>query len=258
MPRGVFAYKAAFVRADGIEVAQQHHRPLAVSLIHVLQHYLLEVLARAVGVGRSARAAGLVQRKALRSAVHRGRRRKDYLLAAVIAHRLEQHQRAAEVVVVVFYGLYAAFAYGFEARKVYHAVDVVFAEDPVERGAVAHVGVIELHLFAGDLFDALKALLAGVAQVVRDHHAVAAREQLDGGVTAYIAAPPVTSIFFKKTSFAARTRAACTTIIRYRARDVNSKPCQHSSIACHIYSTVTLFARLRGLSGSLPSMTAVR
>src|SRR5699024_198220 len=58
---GVLTHPSGGVGADGVEVPQQHHRPVLLSLGHIGENHLGHVLGPAVGVGAAAGAAGLLQ-----------------------------------------------------------------------------------------------------------------------------------------------------------------------------------------------------
>jgi hypothetical protein len=68
-----------------------------------------------------------------------------------------------------------------------HRVDLVRLEDFVEAVGVAHVALVEQHGLASDAFDAHKALLVRVAQIVDNDHIVPRVEQLDHRVAADVA-----------------------------------------------------------------------
>ncbi len=66
------------------------------------------------------------------------------------------------------------------------AADVVGSEDLPQQSFVTDVAFVELDLLAGEFFHTVQALGVGVAQIVDDHHAVAAFQQLHTGVAADI------------------------------------------------------------------------
>ena len=132
----VLADKAALVRADGVEVAQQHDVPLVVADVQVGEHLLKHALRPAVGVRAVVLRAILGDRDELWLAVHRGAAGEHQVLHAVVARHVAQHQRAGDVVPVVLKRLLHAFAHGLEAGEVDDGVDVVLVEDGVERLAV--------------------------------------------------------------------------------------------------------------------------
>ena len=66
-------------------------------------------------------------------------------------------------------------------------LNLVLGKDLVERGAVAHIGLLEAEVFPCQCFQSVKHLDAAVAQVVHDDHVVACVHELDRGVRADVA-----------------------------------------------------------------------
>ena len=185
---GILADQAALVRADGVEIAQQHNVPFVVAHVQVGQHLLQHGLRPAVGIRGVVLRAILGDGDELRLAVHRGARREHEVLHAVRAGHVAQGQRAREVIPVVFQRLLHAFAHGLEAGEVDDGVHVVLGEDAVERRAIEDVRLVEFQAVvvcrqAGDLSHPVKRELARVAQVVHNDHVVALIQQFDAGVT---------------------------------------------------------------------------
>ena len=185
---GILADQAALVRADGVEIAQQHNVPFVVAHVQVGQHLLQHGLRPAVGVRGVVLRAILGDGDELRLAVHRGARREHEVLHAVRAGHVAQGQRAREIVPVVFQRLLHAFAHGLEAGEVDDGVHFVLGEDAVERRAIEDVRLVEFQAVvvcrqAGDLSHPVKRELARVAQVVHNDHVVALIQQFDAGVT---------------------------------------------------------------------------
>ena len=170
---GILADESRRVRADGVEVAEQHDVPLGVGRVEVGEDLLYHPLGPAVGVGAGLLGALLGERKLVRVAVDGAGAREDDGLAAVVAHDVHERERALDVVVVVLDGLLDRLAHGLEAGEVDHAVDGVLVEDAVERIAVEHVVLVEGEaargLVAHDLAHAVERHDARVGQVV-DHH----------------------------------------------------------------------------------------
>lgn len=166
------------MRSHRIEVPKEDDAPLLVRDAHVLQHPLLEVLARAVGVGRAAHPARLRQGELFGRAVDGRGRGEDEFLDPVIAHRLEQYERTHEVVVVVFDGLGDALAHGLEPREVDDGVDGMFLKDAVEHRTVADIRLVEGKPFARQLLRAGERLAAGIGKVIDDDGLVAMPQQL--------------------------------------------------------------------------------
>ena len=176
------------MRADGVEIAQQHNVPFVVAHVQVGQHLLQHGLRPAVGVRGVVLRAILGNGDELRLAVHRGARREHEVLHAVRAGHVAQGQRAREIVPVVFQRLLHAFAHGLEAGEVDDGVDVVLLEDALECKPIQDVSLVEnesvvIRRKSRDLPDAVECELARVAQVVHDDHAVALLQQFDAGVT---------------------------------------------------------------------------
>ena len=138
-----------------------------------------------------------VSGRGVRVSVDGGGAAEDDGLAAVVAHDVNEREGVAQVVGVVLDGLGDRLAHGLEAGKVDDAVDLVRGEDLLQRVAVVDVGDDELEVCGGlgadDGLDAVLDLGGGVGEVVHDDDLVAVLEQLDAGVAANEAAPPVTS-----------------------------------------------------------------
>ena len=180
----VFADEAAFVRADGVEVAQQDDVPAVIRLPQIGEDAFLIIFGSAVRVGGAARAAVFGEGQALGGAVHRGGGGEDDLFDAVRAHGLQQHQGAVDVVVVILERLDAALAHGLQPREMDDRIEFVFGKDLVHRGAVAHVCIVKAEVFARDLTDAHHRLFAGIGEVIDHRHLVTALEQCDQRVAA--------------------------------------------------------------------------
>ena len=184
---GVFADEPRSVRAHGVEIAQQDDVPCVVCTEDVAQHEFLEVLARAVGVGRAADGALLGEGEVFGSAVDGRRRREDELLDAMRLHRFEEHKGAVEVVVVIFDGFLHALAHRFKPREVDDGVKRVLREDALHHGAVADVRIVKPDLFARDLLNAAERFFARIGKIVDDYDAVAALQKFHHGVAADVA-----------------------------------------------------------------------
>ncbi len=102
----------------------------------------------------------------------------------MIPHGFAEADGGEEVVVVVFQRHLHGFSHRLETGKMDRRTDVVLFKDAVERRAVAHVVLIEIHVLAGDLLHALDGFGAGVDQVVDDDDAVALVQKLHTGVAA--------------------------------------------------------------------------
>ncbi len=183
---GILADQAALVGADGVEIPQQHHAPLPIRMGNSGENLLGHVLGPAVGVGAAAGAAGLPQGHLVVPGVDGGGGGEDDPLAAGLLHDLGQHQGGVEVVVIVPPGLGNALAHGLEAGEVNDGGNFIFGEDFPEQRLVPDVALVEFQGFAGEGLDPIQTLGVGIAEVVHNHHAVAAIEQLQAGVGADI------------------------------------------------------------------------
>ena len=185
---GVLAHEARGVRADGVEVAQQHDVPLRVGGVEVGEDLLDHPLGPAVGVGRGLLGALLGERQRVRVAVDGGGAGEDDGLAAVLAHDVDERERVADVVGVVLDRLGDGLAHGLVAGKVDNATRAVLVEDLGERGAVVDVGLVEGEIGGGGLthdgLDAVADLGRRVGEVVDNDDLVAALEEFDNRVAA--------------------------------------------------------------------------
>ena len=172
---------------DGVKVAQQYHAPLRVGMGNTGEDLLGHVLGPAVGVGAATGAAVFPQRHFVVRGVDRGGGGEDQILHAYLLHDLGQHQGGIQIVVVVLPGLGDTFAYGLQTGKVDHAADLVFGKDLFQQCLITHIAFIELQTLAGEFLNTLQGFGVGIAQVVDDHHTVAAFQQFQTGVRADIA-----------------------------------------------------------------------
>ena len=63
-----------------------------------------------------------------------------------------------------------------------NTADVIFRKNLQQQGLIPHVSLVKLQLFARELLPPLQGLGIGIAQIVNDHNAVAALQQLQAGV----------------------------------------------------------------------------
>ena len=145
----VFADVAAFVRTDGVEVAQEGDGPCRVSMSSVAEDGLDHDFGFAVRTTWHAKrhGFGVFARPAL-LAIHGRRRAEDEVFHARRLHGFDEGDAAADVVVVVGKRFLYAFADGFQAGKVDNGADGVFAEDLVKQCAVADVAFDKTRVFA--------------------------------------------------------------------------------------------------------------
>ena len=151
------------------------------------QDLLDHPLAAAVGVDRIA-AHVLAELLDAGLAVHGGRRGEDQVAHAGPLHGLEQRDAAAHVVVVIPQRLHGGLADGLEAGEVHDRLDALGGEEGIECRGVAHIGLDEPRLSAGDAADATQGFGAAVAEVVQHQRRIAGFDERDAGMHADIAA----------------------------------------------------------------------
>jgi hypothetical protein len=168
------------------EVAQQRNAPVRLGLDQVAQDVFDHQLAAAVGIrGRQREVFG--DRHRGRIAVHGRRGAEHERLDAEFRHRLEQHDTAGHVVVVIAQRLGHRLADGFQAGEVDHGIDLVGGKSRFHRRAVADVGLDQFKGLAGNLLNALLHRALGIREVVDHDHVVPGILQLDDGVGTDIA-----------------------------------------------------------------------
>ena len=183
-PLGVLTDAPARMCPVGIEVPQEGNVPRIVGAVKIRQDRLDLVFGRAVGVGRPARLAGFGQRQYLRRAVHRRGGGEDQLLDPVCAHDFEQHQRAVNVVVVVFQRFHTTFADRFEPREMNHGVKVVLTENGFHGIAVTDIRTIETEVLPREFPHAVRGNLRCVREVIHHGDPIAAVQQFHQCVAA--------------------------------------------------------------------------
>ena len=144
---GVFADTAALVGADGIEVAQQHHRPLGVGSAQVGENALNHKLGATIGVGDGAGGHILLEGGGVAGAVDGGRGGENHPLTAHLGHHLTQHHGAVDVVVEVSKGNTYGLAYGLQAGEVNDRVNLILAENTAQTLCVTNIALIEGEIF---------------------------------------------------------------------------------------------------------------
>ena len=150
------------------------------------ENLLGHVLGPAVGVGAAACAAGLLQGHFIVGGINRGGGGEDDILHAHLLHHLGQNQGGVQIVVVILPGLFHAFAHCLQPGEMDHTGDVILREDFPEQPFVPDVPFVEGNLLAGEGFHPLQGNGVGIAEIIDDHHAVSAAEQLHTGMGADI------------------------------------------------------------------------
>mmetsp|Transcript_26001 Transcript_26001/g.65335 ORF Transcript_26001/g.65335 Transcript_26001/m.65335 type:complete len:243 (-) Transcript_26001:47-775(-) len=182
---GVFADQAAFVRADGVEVAQENDVPAFLAHAHIPHDVLCDQLGAAVRVC-GGQGKVLENGDRVRVAVYRRRRREDQVFAIVLLHGGQQADSGADVVLVVGERDRHRLAHSFQGRKVNYRKNFMLGEDLIKQALLGNVALVERDLLACDLLHPGQSLLAGVHKVVHHDQVVALVQQLDGGVAANI------------------------------------------------------------------------
>ena len=185
---GVLAEQAAFVRADGVEVAQQRDAPRGIGLPQIGEDLLDIELGGAVGVGgRVGQRHILAEGDGILHAVDGGGGGEDDLFAAVRRHHFAEDEGAGEVVVIVAQRNAAGFANRLEPREMDDRVNLVLLEHPLHPGFVEQVGLVEFEVLAGNLADAFEGLGLRVDEIVQHNDFLARVQQLHAGVGTDIA-----------------------------------------------------------------------
>ena len=180
----VLADESARMRADGVEVPQQHNGPFAVGLCRIGEDLLAHVLRPAVGIRAAAGAGALVHGHRIVRRIHRRGRGEEDLLHAVRRHRLAEVDGRAEVVVVVPQRLLHRLPYRLETGKVEHAVKPVRIEKLIESCAVQKIHFVVFERLSGDALDAPQALRVGVDEIVHHNDRMSGVQKLHAGVAA--------------------------------------------------------------------------
>ena len=173
--------------ADGIEITKQNDVPFVVRFPYVRHDVFHHQLGCAVRVGRG-KTAIFGQRESFRRAVYGCRRREDNFLHVVFIHYLQQIDRAADVVFIIFQGKLAAFANRLESREMNDGVKLVRGKDFFQSRGIANVVFIERYGFAGDLLHSTQTFIARIAEIIHHDHVIVLVQKLQNGMRADIAA----------------------------------------------------------------------
>lgn len=185
---GILADQAALVGTDGVEVAQQRHIQAGVCMADVLQNALGESLGGAVGVGGSAHGEVLGDGHTGGIAVDGSGGAEHEVVAVMMAHHVQNDQRAVEVIIVVLDGLGHALAHSLVGCKLDDGGDVrALGEDLLHILMAGHVCIVEAEVLAGDLLDPIQNHGRSVIIVICHYDIVASVQQFDAGVAADVA-----------------------------------------------------------------------
>lgn len=181
---GVFTDQPGGMRADGIEIAQQGHRPPSVGMAKVLDEAFDHRFAGAIGVaGLPARQAFVVRHGRV-FAIHGGRGAEHQPMDARAGHGLAEGERPCNVGSIVGQRLRHAVADGLEASKMDDGVNASLGEKPVEAIGIVDVAFDEVRPLPGQARHALQGGAVAVDEIVEHGHPVAVVEQLDESVGA--------------------------------------------------------------------------
>ena len=166
----VFANASARMSSNRVEVAEQHHVPFRVCLLHILEHFFEHGFGFAVGICAFSLGAFFGNRDDGRVAIDGCRRTKNDVLATVIPHGIEQYERGVHVVLVVFKRLCDGFANSFEARKVDTCVELVLAKDFVHSDCVTDICAYKWDRGAYEFSYTAKGFATGIDEVIDDNN----------------------------------------------------------------------------------------
>mmetsp|Transcript_11810 Transcript_11810/g.30280 ORF Transcript_11810/g.30280 Transcript_11810/m.30280 type:complete len:388 (+) Transcript_11810:275-1438(+) len=181
------AQRAAGMRGDGVEVAQQNDAPAGVRGRDVAEHFLDVGLGAAIG-GDGPHRVRLVDGQADWIAVHGAGGAEHARLDARARHRAHEVRGTHEVVGVVQHRLLHALAHRLQPRKVDHRVESVPREEVRQAAGVQQVQPFEAHprgaLRPRQCLHPLVRLLVAVAHVVHYHDGAAHLQQRQHRVAA--------------------------------------------------------------------------
>ena len=184
---GVLADEAGLVGTDGVEVAQQGHVQAGVRLADIGQDALGEGLGGAVGVGGGTHGEVLGDGHTGGVAVDGGGGAEHEVLAAILAHHIQDDQGAVEIVIIVFDGLGNALTHGLVGRELDDRRDVrALGEDVLHILMLGHICLVKAEVLAGDLFHTVQHHRGSVIEIISHDHVVACVQQFDTGVAADI------------------------------------------------------------------------
>ena len=175
---GCFADQARGMGANGIEVPKQYGRQLLVCLAGIGENLLDHQLGGAVGVGGGAGGHILGEGGLIVFSIHRCRGGEHNGLAAELLHDLQSGQGGVQIVPVVFQRELGALGDALEAGEMDHRVDLILLKQLGHSGLVGSVDLIELRPGAGNGFDAVNNLGAGVGKIVGDDNVVSGVDHL--------------------------------------------------------------------------------
>ncbi len=170
------------MRADRVEVTQQHHIPLVIALPQVGQNPLLKRLGGAVRIRRLPERAFLRDRNLRRIAVHRGRTGEDKILAPVRPHHIAQNQRGVQIVAVILQRLSRRLSDRLVSGKMNDRINLILGKYLVQCISVLHIDLIEFRPLSRDFLNPVQHHRLGIIEIVRNHHIHARVLQFNAGM----------------------------------------------------------------------------
>lgn len=180
----VFTNQAAFVRADRIEVAQDHELILRVGPGGILKDLLDHELSTAVWTGDILADWAVLGIWDRCRAIHGSRRAQYELSDIVFVHDFKKGKSNIEVSAVVKQWLFDRFSHGFKAGEMNNGIKRVVRKKRVELFFVLEVKKMRRNMRAGDLFDPFQDFLAAISKIVDNGDGIAALDKFDDSVAA--------------------------------------------------------------------------
>ncbi len=153
----ILAHCAALMRADRVKIAQQTDRPSVVRGVQIFENALDHIFCSAVRVGYAAHFHILCKGRDIVHAVNGCGRGKNDLFASVIAHNVQQHQCAVNIVVKIFKRFMHAFSNCLKPGEMDHGIDLFFFKDLVKPFFVSDIALIEFKILFYERSDPVQA-----------------------------------------------------------------------------------------------------
>ena len=99
-------------------------------------------------------------------------------------HGIKQHQRAGDIIVIIFQRLCNALADSLQPCKMNNLRDVVFRKDAFHGVRIQHVRLIKLKIAPRQLFHGLDSRHFTVMEIIKHHNLFPCIQKLNAGVRA--------------------------------------------------------------------------
>ena len=175
--------------ADGIEVAQSYYLE-SEGAHRVAQNFFAHLLGVAVGRLGGLNGRGFGNRQRIRLTVDGAGGAKNESARRLGALVVQQVEQRVEVVAVVGNGFGHALAHRFVGRKMYDSIKASAGQKGFGGAAVSEVDLDPLGANARNGLDAVEYFGAAVIEVIGQNYAVAAGDEVHGGVRADVAKAP--------------------------------------------------------------------